>query len=138
MYTLSARSRRNLEGVHPKLVDVVRRALEITQQDFTVVEGLRSLETQKAYVAKGVSKTMRSYHLQQKDGYGHAVDLYPYYNGSVQVEAPFSRYKMIADAMLAAAKELGVVVTWGADWDRDGDTSDHSFIDSPHYQLETC
>lgn len=136
MYILSARSRRNLEGVHPKLVDVVHRALEISQQDFTVVEGLRSLETQKAYVAKGVSKTMKSYHLQQKDGYGHAVDLYPYYNGSVQVEAPFSRYKMIADAMLAAAKELGVVVTWGADWDRDGDTSDHTFIDSPHYQIE--
>lgn len=136
MYTLSSRSLHNLEGVHPKLVEVVHRALEITQQDFTVVEGLRSLETQKAYVAKGVSKTMRSYHLQQKDGYGHAVDLYPYYNGSVQVEAPFSRYKMIADAMLAAAKELGVVVTWGADWDRDGDMSDHSFIDSPHYQIE--
>lgn len=136
MYILSARSLRNLEGVHPKLVHVVHRALEITQQDFTVVEGLRSLETQKAYVAKGVSKTMRSYHLQQKDGYGHAVDLYPYYNGSVQVEAPFSRYKMIADAMLKAADELGVVITWGADWNRDGRTSDHSFIDSPHYQIE--
>ena len=136
MYVLSARSRRNLEGVHPKLVSVVRRALELTDQDFTVVEGLRSLETQKAYVAKGVSKTMKSYHLQQKDGYGHAVDLYPYYNGSVQVEAPFSRYKMISDAMMAAAKELGVVVTWGADWNRDGRTSDHSFIDSPHYQIE--
>ena len=136
MYVLSARSRRNLEGVHPKLVSVVRRALELTDQDFTVVEGLRSLETQKAYVAKGVSKTMKSYHLQQKDGYGHAVDLYPYYNGSVQVEAPFSRYKMISDATMAAAKELGVVVTWGADWNRDGRTSDHSFIDSPHYQIE--
>lgn len=136
MYVLSARSRRNLEGVHPKLVSVVRRALELTDQDFTVVEGLRSLETQKVYVAKGVSKTMKSYHLKQKDSYGHAVDLYPYYDDSVQVDAPFHRYQMIADAMLKAAKELGVVVTWGADWDRDGRTSDHSFIDSPHYQIE--
>lgn len=136
MYVLSARSRRNLEGVHPKLVSVVRRALELTDQDFTVVEGLRSLETQKAYVAKGVSKTMKSYHLKQKDGYGHAVDLYPYYDGSVQVDAPFHRYQMIADAMLKAADELGVVITWGADWNRDGRTSDHSFIDSPHYQIE--
>lgn len=136
MYVLSARSRRNLEGVHPKLVSVVRRALQLTDQDFTVVEGLRSLETQKAYVAKGVSKTMKSYHLKQKDGYGHAVDLYPYYDGSVQVDAPFHQYQMIADAMLKAADELGVVITWGADWNRDGRTSDHSFIDSPHYQIE--
>ena len=136
MYKLSKRSLRNLNGVHPLLVNVVYRALELSDVDFTVVEGLRTIEKQKEYVAKGVSKTMKSYHLKQKDGYGHAVDIYPYYNGSVQVDAPFSEFKKIANAMMKAGNEYDVIITWGADWDRDGNTKEHSFIDSPHYQIE--
>ena len=100
MYKFSKRSLRNLEGVHPLLVNVVHRALELSNIDFTVVEGLRTIEKQREYVAKGASKTMNSYHLKQKDGYGHAVDIYPYYNGSVQVDAPLSEFKKIANAMM--------------------------------------
>ena len=136
MYKLSKRSLRNLEGVHPLLVNIVHRALELSNIDFTVVEGLRTIEKQREYYNKGASKTMRSYHLKQSDGYGHAVDIYPYYNGSVQVNAPLSEFKKIANAMMEAGDEYGVILTWGADWDRDGDTRDHTFIDSPHYQIE--
>ena len=128
-YRLSQRSIKALEGVHPSLVACVKRALEITEQDFTVVEGLRSVETQKKYVARGASKTLKSYHLRQPStGYGHAVDLYPYYDGSVQVDAPFSRFRQISQAMKQAAAELGITITWGGDW--------KSFVDSPHYQIE--
>lgn len=136
MLVLSKRSLRNLEGVHPKLQAIVHRALELTTQDFTVIEGVRTIEKQREYFNRGASKTMKSYHLKHSDGYGHAVDIYPYYNRSVQVDAPFARFKAIADAMLAAAKEQGVTITWGADWDHDGDTHDHRFVDSPHYQIE--
>lgn len=122
MFSLSKRSLKNLEGVNQKLVDVVKLAITISKQDFTVIEGLRSIETQKQYVAKGVSKTMNSYHLT-----GHAVDIYPFYNGSVQCEAPFSKFKLIKEAMFTAAKELRVVIEWGGDW--------KSFCDSPHFQI---
>lgn len=127
-YQLSRRSENALVGVHPKLVSCVRRAIQITTQDFTVVEGLRTLEKQREYMAKGASKTLKSYHLVQRDGYGHAVDLYPYYNGSVQCEAPKSGFDAIAAAMKKAAAELGVRITWGGDW--------KSFQDTPHFQLE--
>lgn len=40
-FTLSQRSLNNLKGVHPDLVKVVRRAIEITEQDFVVIEGIR-------------------------------------------------------------------------------------------------
>lgn len=136
MFILSKRSLKNLEGVHPKLISCVHRAIEITTQDFTVIEGLRTLEKQREYVARGVSKTMKSRHLKQTDGYGHAVDIYPYYDGSVQVHAQFSRFKAIRDAMFRAASELGITLTWGADWDSDGDTGDERFVDSPHFQIE--
>ena len=127
-YLLSRRSENALVGVHPKLVSCVRRAIQLTTQDFTVVEGLRTIEKQREYVAKGVSKTLKSYHLVQRDGYGHAVDLYPYYDGSVQCEAPKARFDKIADAMKRAAFELGITITWGGDWKGAWDT--------PHFQLE--
>lgn len=130
MKKFSDRSLRNLEGVHPDLVAVVKRALEISPVDFTVVEGVRDIDTQRKYVARGVSKTMKSRHLAQSDGYGHAVDLYPYYDGSVQVNAPFGKFRDISNAMKAAAKELGSDITWGGDW--------KSFVDGPHYQIEMC
>lgn len=133
---MSKRSRNNLAGVHPKLVECVEEALRITTQDFTVVEGVRTIEKQREYFKKGASKTMNSRHLKQPDGFGHAVDLYPYYDSSVQVDAPFSRFKAIKDAMFTAAEKVGCRLTWGADWDHDGDSNDERFVDSPHYQIE--
>ena len=43
-FVLSKLSLGRLEGVNPALVKVVKRAIEITQQDFLVVEGVRSKE----------------------------------------------------------------------------------------------
>ena len=53
MFTFSERSLNNLKGVHPKLVAVVKRALEITPIDFTVLEGVRSQERQNELWAQG-------------------------------------------------------------------------------------
>lgn len=123
MYNLSQRSKRNLEGVNPILVDIVCKAIKITHQDFTVTEGLRTLQRQKELVAQGASKTMNSYHLK-----GLAVDLYPYYDGKVQVNAPRDNFNAIATAMFEAANEVSYPITWGGNW--------KTFIDMPHYQLE--
>jgi peptidoglycan L-alanyl-D-glutamate endopeptidase CwlK len=116
-YALGQRSLQNLSGVHPDLVSVVKRAIEITEQDFSVLEGLRSLEQQRINVEKGVSKTMNSRHLT-----GHAVDLIPY-----PVSWDWEYFYPIADAMKQAAEELGVDIEWGGDW--------KSFPDGPHFQL---
>ncbi|EMQ3414369.1 hypothetical protein WE666_005403, partial [Escherichia coli O117:H42] len=45
------------------LVAVVRRALELTEVDFGITEGLRSKYRQKQLVAEGKSQTMNSRHL---------------------------------------------------------------------------
>lgn len=124
-FKLGARSLERLQGVHPDLVKVVKRALELTEYDFSVIEGVRSIETQRAYVAKGVSKTMNSRHLT-----GHAVDLYP-----VGRPTPWDRCHNVAAAMLAAAKELGIHVRWGGDFNENGRSDDESFYDGPHFEL---
>ena len=116
-YKLSQRSMQNLSGVHPDLVAVVKRAIEITEQDFSVIEGIRNIDRQRKLVAQGKSQTMNSRHLT-----GHAVDIAPY-----PLSWDWEYFWPIADAMKEAAEELEVDLEWGGDWE--------SFKDGPHWQL---
>ena len=119
-YSLGSRSKKRLEGVHPDLVRVVERAIELTEVDFTVLEGMRTVARQKKLVAKGASTTMNSRHLT-----GHAVDIGAWVDGTVRWDWPL--YYKLADAMKQAAKELNVDLEWGGDW--------KSFKDGPHFEL---
>lgn len=119
-FSLSERSRHNLAGVHPHLIQVVTRALTLTTIDFTVIEGVRSLERQKQLVARGASKTLKSRHLT-----GHAVDVVPWVGGAPSWHWP--DYHTLATFIKEAAEDLGIPIEWGGDWGR--------FPDGPHWQL---
>ena len=115
-YSLGAKSLAELTGVHPRLVAVVKRAIQLTDQDFSVHDGLRTEAEQREYVRRGVSKTMNSMHMKQRDGFGHAVDLVPYINGQLRWE--WKPIFVIAAAVHAAALEVDVPLVWGGVWDR--------------------
>lgn len=152
-FKLSTRSLNNLKGVHPDLVKVVKRAIEVTKVDFGVIQGLRSIEEQRKHVAAGRSQTMNSKHLIQGDGYGHAVDLMAYVDGKGSWE--LNVYDEICDAMKTACEDLGVDVKWGASWsegslrtypssaedamntyiDLRRSQGRRPFIDGPHFEL---
>ena len=119
-FILSQKSLRRLEGVNPALVQVVKRAIQITPIDFIVVEGLRTKERQAYLVEKGASKTMNSRHLT-----GDAVDLAPIVDNKVSWD--WKHYYPLAEAVKEAAKQVKVEVEWGGDWE--------SFKDGPHWQL---
>ena len=104
-YVLGKRSLDRLVGIDPKLVAVVKRAIEISEIDFTVVEGVRTLETQKLYLKRGVTQTLSSKHIT-----GDAVDLGAWINGTVSWAEEY--YYEIADSMRIAALELGVGIRW--------------------------
>ena len=144
-YRLSALSRRRLIGVHPDLVRVVERAIELTDVDFRVQEGVRPLARQQRLVAAGASQTLDSRHLT-----GHAVDLAALVGKEIRWDWPL--YTAIAHAMRDAAVELGVSVRWGGCWcvlDRHADPEavliDYAarrraqgkkpFLDGPHFEL---
>ncbi len=110
-YSLGKKSLAELEGVDPRLVSVVKRAIQITKQDFTVYDGIRTLAQQREYYAAGTSKTMKSKHLD-----GLAVDLVPWIGGKPRWWWP--QIYEVAAAMLTAARELRVDVKWGCVWDR--------------------
>ena len=141
-FKLSERSLKSLKGVNPSLVKVVERAIELTEQDFLVLEGVRSKE--QCYInygkgrtvaqcsAKGVptkyaqpslSKvTWLNNPLASKHVTGNAVDLVP-----LPVDwNTISKFTTISKAMKQAAKELGVDLEWGGDWTKK---------DYPHFEL---
>jgi len=117
-FALSQRSKNNLMGVHPKLVQVVGRAVELTKVDFGVTCGLRTEVEQQQLVAAGKSQTMKSKHLRQADGYGHAVDLVAWIHtdGGSHISWELNVYDDIADAMKKAARDIGLSIRWGGSW----------------------
>ncbi|HEY0954045.1 MAG TPA: M15 family metallopeptidase [Roseateles sp.] len=146
-FTLGPASLKELKGVHADLVAVVKRAIQITVQDFSVHDGIRTLAEQQKLVAAGASQTMDSRHIS-----GHAVDLVPYVNGKLRWE--WDPIYVIADAVRMAAREKGIPLRWGGAWDVDFTDSTESpedmvaayvarrkkqglraFIDGPHYEL---
>lgn len=152
MYQLGTKSKQRLQGVHPDLVKVVHRAIALTSQDFTVLEGVRSIETQREYVRKGASQTMDSRHLVGPQGFGRAVDLVPWAGGMPRWEWPL--IYPIAEAMRQAAVELGIPIRWGGAWVGLNDLApggakravdayvarrkaakQKAFLDGPHYEL---
>lgn len=148
-FKFGAGSEKEMLGVDKRLVRVARRALELSTQDFTFFDGLRTLKEQQELVRRGASKTMQSKHLE-----GLAMDLVPYANGR-----PVWDWDLIYPVVMAvdqAATELGVahLITWGGAWDRtladfggDADAYEKEvrlycdrhpgkdFIDGPHFQI---
>lgn len=146
-FKFGERSLREMEGVHPHLVAMVHRALELTEQDFAVHDGLRTREEQQALLLAGASQTLDSKHLT-----GDAVDLVPVVNGKLRWE--WEPIYTVAKAVRQAARDLDLKVRWGAAWDitfthtldtpeavaeayaaRRKAAGKKVFLDGPHYEL---
>ena len=148
-FNLSARSFNNLKGVDERLVAVVHRAIEISETDFAVIEGLRSPARQLEMFNKGASQIK----VGGKHTLGEAVDLMAYVDNRGSWELVY--YDDIANAVAQAARELDVSIRWGAAWHLDDirtyegtmeeammeyidlrrKQGKRPFIDAPHFEL---
>ena len=120
MYSLGKRSRKNMIGLHPFLGFTIEKAIKITEVDFGVIDGVRSMARQRELVAQGKSKTFNSYHL-----YGLAADLVPYIDGKYRWDDD-DLFAGIENAMKSVIKEYDLPIEWGYDkwnWDK------------PHWQM---
>lgn len=120
MGSLTSRDLSRLNGVHPDLVRVIKRAATMSPITFVVLEGVRTIERQRELMAKGATTTMNSRHLT-----GHAVDVAPMVGTEIRWDWPL--YYELAKVIKAAAKLEKVVIEWGGDWSK--------FKDGPHWQL---
>ena len=148
-FMLSARSHKNLTGVDPRLVEVVKRAIKLTKVDFAVTEGVRTAARQREMFLTGASQIAAGGSHER----GEAVDVVAYLGDRISWE--LNLYDDIADAMKAAALELNVGLCWGAAWnvpdirhwpgtmeeammhyiDTRRAQGKRPFIDGPHFQL---
>lgn len=125
MYRFGKTSLQRMEGVHPLLRECAERALSYGIIDLTVPPygGLRTLNDQRALVAKGASQTLNSLHRPQSTGYGHALDLAPYPIDWNNIQ----NFMLMGTLMFRAANEMSFPLEWGGHWRR--------FKDYPHFQL---
>lgn len=126
MAKFSRTSLQRLEGVDHRLQDLAHQIV-LVHHDCTVIYGRRTEAEQARLVQEGLSRTMNSKHLT-----GKAIDLAPYpidWNNT-------KRFYWFAGMVLAVAKELGIKLRWGGDWDGDQDLDDQTFMDLVHFELE--
>ena len=141
-FKLSQRSLNSLNGVDPNLVKVVKRAIEITEQDFIVIEGLRTREQTMINYGKGRTAEELAVHgipasyakpkeakvtwlndpFASNHTKGKAVDIVP----APVTWDDLNKFKLINEAMQKAAQELGVSLDWGGLWKNK---------DYPHWEI---
>jgi len=119
-----------------RLRSIMFRAIQVSDIDFGIAEGNRSIERQKELFAIGKSKIDG---INQLSKHNHspslAVDIYGYVNGKMDYSVPVMCY--LAGIIMTCASELGYTLRWGGNWDRDGEIlTDQSFDDLPHFEIE--
>lgn len=131
MPILGSKSLSRLEGVDSRLTALCHAVVK--DFDITIIEGTRTLKTQKKYVKEGKSKTLKSKHLQ-----GRAVDIAPY---PVDWDN-LARFYYLAGMMKSYGYSMGFKIRWGGDWDSDNMfgsrgkyTGSEKFKDLVHFEL---
>ena len=129
-YKYGKSSTKRLESCDPKLQLLMKTVLEQSKCDISILCGNRSKEDQDAAFREKRSK-VRFPNSKHNSTPSRAVDIAPYpidWND-------LKRFEELADLVLDVADQLEIAVRWGGDWDMDGDTTDQTFNDLPHFEL---
>lgn len=148
MPKFSKNSLDKLKGVHPDLVRLMHDCITDCPIDFTIFSGVRTTKEQQDLYALGRTKinpdgrssskpmgnkvtnadgiNSKSNHQVKSDGYGYAVDIYPYIGG-IQFNDVTS-LRIISAHIKARAKCLGINIVWGGDF--------KTLVDMPHFELK--
>jgi peptidoglycan L-alanyl-D-glutamate endopeptidase CwlK len=133
-FKFSSRSLKNLEDVHPDLVKVLTGALDVSDVDFTVIEGVRTGARQHALFLAGKTKldfptppgSQPGRHLT-----GHAVDFMGFVNGVGTFDEKL--LGRVANAVKIVALHLKIPIICGIDYPLIYKTD---FVDADHIELD--
>ena len=141
-YKLSNRSKTNLTGVRPDLIELIEEAILDSPYDFGVPKygGKRTqgdqaelyaigrtteLDRKPVTYVDGVKK--KSNHQEKKDGYGWAFDIYIYDHVEKRASWSVEKLTAVADHIKAKAAAKGIKLTWGGNW---------KMKDYPHFEIK--
>ena len=127
MPRFSTKSKRKLYTCDERLVELFEEVLE--GFDCTVLEGLRGQKAQDEAYNRGNSKVKFPNGKHNKSP-SNAVDVAPY---------PIDwddrdRFHYFGGYVLGVARQMGLKIRWGGDWDMDTKTKDNKFDDLVHYE----
>ena len=134
MPVFGAHSLGQLATCDDRLSQLAHRAI-LVGPDFSIVEGFRNQALQHRDFLTGKSK-LDWPHGRHNASPSRAFDFSPYPEDWSEGELPHARFAVIAGVMLACARELGITIRWGADWNRNFDPRDESFLDWGHIELD--
>ncbi len=129
MPSFGARSEAKLAQLDLRLQLVLREAIKIV--DFTIIETHRGMIKQNKMVAEKKSKLEYPKSKHNKNP-SLAADIAPWPIDWNDTE----RFCHLAGIVRGLAKNMGVPVRWGGDWDRDGELSNNRFNDLPHVEVD--
>jgi peptidoglycan L-alanyl-D-glutamate endopeptidase CwlK len=137
MFKFSTRSKSILSTCDQRLQQLFNAVLDLGVMDATVTEGRRSRETQQKYFEGGFSKVQwpnSKHNVLNPTDLSKAVDVVPCINGKISWEKEHCIF--LAGLVMAMAKQLGVGIRWGGNWDGDAEPiTDQGFQDLVHYEL---
>jgi peptidoglycan LD-endopeptidase CwlK len=141
MFKFGKTSKERLSTCHSDMQLIMNEAIKITNVDFGIAEGHRSIEKQQQYFKEGKSK-MDGFFKTGKHNYNPslAVDIYPYFENSAKWDNEHLSYlsgiiHAVSEILFANGK-ITHKIRWGGNWDMDGIILiDQSFDDRPHFEL---
>ena len=141
MYRFSKTSKARLATCHEDLQKIMNLAIQITDVDFGIAEGHRTLSRQKMLFDQDKTQ-IDGITRKGKHNYtpSLAVDIYPWVGGQAKWDNEHLSYlsgviHACAEILLDAG-ETSHRIRWGGNWDMDGVILlDQSFDDRPHFEL---
>lgn len=117
-FVWGADSKVRRERMHPDIASIADLALRLSEQDFGIHSGKRTMTEQMALKASGASQTLHSKHLGDDDlDDADAADLVPVVDGKFTWAA--GPVFIVMQSVQRAAEFLQIPCTWGGAWDRD-------------------
>ena len=128
MPSFGKKSREQLATCHPKLQKVFNEVIKFV--DCSVLKGHRGKKEQDEAFERGNSKVKYPDGRHNSDP-SRAVDVLPY-----PIDwKDYERMTLFAGYVLGTAKQMGINLIWGNDWDGDFETKDTNLKDYPHFEL---
>ena len=127
-YKWSQDSESKLITCKPDLIILANKVLE--HADCTILCGFRDKRVQEQAFLEGKSTVHFPYSMHNRYP-SSAIDLAPYPIDWNDIR----RFYYFGGFVVGLAKELGIGIRWGGDWDGDFQVKDQNFNDLVHFEL---
>ena len=131
-FSFGSKSLSALKTCHPDIQRVLNESIKYV--NFSVLEGHRSNKRQNELYEQEVSKKKGGKGKHNKTP-SEAVDTAPYPIHFENEHLYLARFYLLAGVIMTIAKQLGIKMRGGYDWDSDFDFTDQEFHDLGHHEL---